>query len=194
MVVTNHRTLRQALRTALESRGVQVTVDAPPGREALVAAIVAMPHVVLVDASSDAGLALDTCRQFRKAAVNTRLVALVPRVGPEAHASRAAGFDGVVTTDASVEDLVGFIEGLGCAQRSVATNRRGRPPARLLSKREHEILSLAASGLTDVQMAEALYVSAKTVKNHLHNLYAKLGARSRTEAVVIAVRQGLISL
>jgi len=194
MVVTNHRTLRQALCAALEAQGLQVTIDAPPGREALVAAIMTMPHVVLVDASTDAALALDTCRQFRKAAVNTRLVALVPRVGPEAHASRAAGFDGVVTTDTSVDELAGFIKSVGCPQRSVSLSRRGRPPARLLSNREHEVLSLAASGLTDVQMAEALYVSTKTVKNHLHNLYTKLGARSRTEAVVIAARQGLITL
>lgn len=194
MVVTNHRTLRQALCAALESRGLEVTVDTRPGREALVAAITNMPHVVLVDASSDATLALDTCRQFRKAAVNTRLVALVPRIGPEAHASRTAGFDAVVTTDTTVDDLAGFIESIGCPQRSVPLSRRGRPPARLLSNREHEVLSLAASGLTDVQMAEALYVSTKTVKNHLHNLYGKLGARSRTEAVVIAARQGLITL
>lgn len=195
MVITSHRTLRQALCRALAEQGVTVTTDAPHGREALVAALGAVPHVVLVDVCTDPALGIDTCRQFRKAAVNTRLIALTPRVGSEAHAVRAAGVDGVVSTDTSVEDLAAFIRHVGMPTRTTARSRHqaGRP-ARVLSNRECEVLTLAASGLTDSQVAQNLYLSVKTVKNHLHNLYTKLGARSRTEAVVIAARQGLITL
>jgi DNA-binding NarL/FixJ family response regulator len=193
MVITSHRTLRQALCRALSEHGVTVSGDAPPGREALVAALGSVPHVVLVDVSSQPSLGLETCRQFRRAAVNTRLVALTPRVGPETHAARAAGADGVVAADVSIEELAAFLMGVGTTAMPAA-RRRGRPRNGTLSNREHEVLTLAASGLTDSQVAAALYVSAKTVKNHLHNLYAKLGARSRTEAVVIAARQGLITL
>ena len=63
-----------------------------------------------------------------------------------------------------------------------------------MSPREQEVLTLAASGLTDARVAQLMFLSTKTVKNHLHHVYTKLGARSRTEAVVIAARQGLISL
>ncbi|MGD2146445.1 MAG: LuxR C-terminal-related transcriptional regulator [Anaerolineae bacterium] len=67
---------------------------------------------------------------------------------------------------------------------------RGEP----LSDREKEVLELVATGITNREVAQELYISANTVKVHLRNIYAKLGAESRTEATVIAVREGWVSL
>lgn len=196
MLVAAHRTLRQALRQSLERHGVHVVADAPMGREAVAVAVVHRPHVVLVDLASDAEAGLGTCREFREAGIHTHLVALAPRLGPAGHQARAEAVVGLVDAEVSIEDLVGFLATAG--QRHASRTRRRHAPraahATLLTDREIEVLALAATGLSDGQISHALYISYKTVRNHLHHVYAKLGARSRTEAVTVGLRHGLISL
>jgi DNA-binding NarL/FixJ family response regulator len=192
LVVVGHRTIRLALRHALEALGVNVSADAPPGREATLAARTAHPHVVLVDLSTDPTAGVDTCRQLREASRALRIVALVPRLGPAQHAARVAGASAVVTTDASVAELAHVLT-VASPERA-ATRRTPVPGARLLTRREQEVLELAAGGLTDGQISRALLISHKTVKNHLHHAYAKLGASGRTDAVVLGVRHGLIDV
>ena len=63
-----------------------------------------------------------------------------------------------------------------------------------LSPREEEVLQLIADGCAPNEVAERLYISPRTVKNHLASAYAKLGARDRTDAVLKAVRQGIVRL
>ena len=73
----------------------------------------------------------------------------------------------------------------------------GSPPRRRsddLSPREEEVLQLIADGCAPNEVAERLYISPRTVKNHLASAYAKLGARDRTDAVLRAVRRGIVRL
>ena len=74
----------------------------------------------------------------------------------------------------------------------------GSPPPRRrsddLSPREEEVLQLIADGCAPNEVAERLYISPRTVKNHLASAYAKLGARDRTDAVLRAVRRGIVHL
>ncbi|HEV2036292.1 MAG TPA: LuxR C-terminal-related transcriptional regulator [Candidatus Dormibacteraeota bacterium] len=65
---------------------------------------------------------------------------------------------------------------------------------RQLTQREMEVLALAAAGLTHKEIAMRLGISAKTARNHLANLYGKLGIHVRTQAVAHAVRLGLVEL
>lgn len=67
-----------------------------------------------------------------------------------------------------------------------------QPPARLLSEREFDVLHLVAIGLSNLKIAHALFISEGTVKKHLSNVLAKLGAENRTEAVAIARRRGML--
>src|SRR5918996_254158 len=68
------------------------------------------------------------------------------------------------------------------------------PPVSVLSQREAEVLQLFADGCSTVEVGQRLYISAKTVKNHLASIYEKLDARDRTQAVLTAVRMGIIRL
>ena len=64
----------------------------------------------------------------------------------------------------------------------------------VISKREEEVLQLIADGLSTTEVAAKLYISVKTVKNHLASIYEKLEARDRTQAVLSAVRIGIVRL
>ena len=80
--------------------------------------------------------------------------------------------------------------------RSLLAELPGPEPmvATSLSQREAEVLQLFADGCSTVEVGQRLYISAKTVKNHLASIYEKLDARDRTQAVLTAVRMGIIRL
>ena len=63
-----------------------------------------------------------------------------------------------------------------------------------MTKREEEVLQLIADGCSTAEVADQMYISQKTVKNHLASIYQKLDARDRTQAILRAVRMGIISL
>ena len=69
-----------------------------------------------------------------------------------------------------------------------------REEDRVITKREEEVLQLIADGCSTPEVAAKLYISQKTVKNHLASIYEKLNARDRTQAVLIGMRMGIVSL
>jgi len=103
----------------------------------------------------------------------------------EALASGAAGF---VDKDVSFEDILDRI--LSVAPASAARLKRVRTK---LSHRELHVLNQVADGLSNKQIARRLGISEKTVRNHLSRVFNKLGATNRTEAVVHAMRAGLVT-
>src|SRR5579859_6048005 len=70
----------------------------------------------------------------------------------------------------------------------------GTPNGAQLSEREHEILRLVATGASNKQIAQQLVISPNTVKVHLRNIFSKIGAASRTEAALYAMREGLVQI
>ncbi|HZB72773.1 MAG TPA: response regulator transcription factor [Acidimicrobiales bacterium] len=84
--------------------------------------------------------------------------------------------------------------GHGAHVQQLPLGTPGRRRSDELSPREEEVLQLIADGLAPNEVAERLYISPRTVKNHLASAYAKLGARDRTDAVLRAVRRGIVHL
>jgi DNA-binding NarL/FixJ family response regulator len=85
-------------------------------------------------------------------------------------------------------------QGPGSHVQQLPFGAPGRRRSDELSPREEEVLQLIADGLAPNEVAERLYISPRTVKNHLASAYAKLGARDRTDAVLKAVRRGIVRL
>ena len=76
----------------------------------------------------------------------------------------------------------------------VTRSEQGAEGVGALSKREREVLSLVAEGLNNRAIAARLFISENTVKNHIRNIHEKLGVHTRMEAVVRAVREGLLRI
>jgi two-component system response regulator DesR len=107
-----------------------------------------------------------------------------------AAAARAAGASGFVSKDWEAHDVAMAVRMVGLGMTMFPP--QADPPASLLSEREKEVLDLIAAGSTNREIAERLYLSPHTVKEHTSALYRKLSARNRAEAVQRAQRVGLL--
>ena len=119
-----------------------------------------------------------------------------------------AGASGYLVKDCSIDEIAETIRQAAddvharshprwpprCSTRSAASTSRAGEPDAVVTQREVEVLQLIADGCSTAEVAEQLYISQKTVKNHLASIYQKLDARDRTQAVLQAVRMGIVRL
>ncbi|MBW3548884.1 MAG: response regulator transcription factor [Actinobacteria bacterium] len=113
------------------------------------------------------------------------------------------GADGYLVKDCSTDEIAETLRlvasGRTALSQGVAVSMLAEVQAlpsaeELVSKREEEVLQLIADGCSSAEVAERLFISQKTVKNHLASIYHKLDARDRTQAVLRAVRMGIVRL
>jgi len=130
------------------------------------------------------------CESIRKTSPQTRvlLISGAGRMSP--HAARAAGASGFVSKDWDAHDVAMAVRMVGLGMTMFSP--QAEQPAPLLTEREREVLDLIAAGSTNREIADRLYLSPHTVKEHTSALYRKLSARNRAEAVQRAQRIGLL--
>jgi DNA-binding NarL/FixJ family response regulator len=112
-----------------------------------------------------------------------------------------AGAVGYLTKDASISEVLEAIRLAANGDRPMSPRLAAamltevhKETEQIISQREEEVLQLVADGLGTTEIAERLYISQKTVKNHLASIYEKLNARDRTQAVLMAVKMGIVKL
>jgi DNA-binding NarL/FixJ family response regulator len=208
LLADDHRMLREGLRRSLEERGLDVIGEAADGEEAVRLAEHLRPDVVLMDVSMPVLDGVDATRAVRARVPDTRVVMLTMH-GDPATIRRAlrAGASGYLVKDCSISDIVSTIERVASGEVTLSPElaesilneaehmeAQSLGGASLLSSREKEVLQLIADGLSTQELASKLYISLKTVRNHLASIYQKLESRDRTEAVLRAVRMGIVSL
>jgi DNA-binding NarL/FixJ family response regulator len=204
VVVEDHTLVRQSLvKTINAEEGFEIAGEAGRGDEGLALIAKLSPDVVLLDITMPGGNGLEVAAQMRTAAPNTRFLFLTMH-DDDASISKAIalGADGYVLKTASTDELLTALRAIaeGGSYLSPAVARRvidlagGKSPTANLTDRELEILRLLAQGARPGQVAEKLFVSIKTVKNHLTSVYAKLGVQTGAQAVAEAYRKGLVSL
>jgi DNA-binding NarL/FixJ family response regulator len=146
--------------------------------------------VALVDLFLAGESGVELCSALREASPATRvlLISGAGRMSPAA--ARAAGASGFVSKDWDAARVAAAVRRVGLGM--TAFPPKAEQPAPLLSEREREVLDLIASGSTNREIAETLYLSPHTVKEHTSVLYRKLRVRNRAEAVRQAQRIGLL--
>lgn len=206
VLVDDHRVVRRGLRSFLESfADVHVLGEAASGEEALQHLETWLPEVVVMDLNMPGGIdGIETTRRVRALAPHTQVVVLTAHTD-EARvvAALRAGALGYVRKDSDPELLLTAIRAAARGQStldpsiatSVLNDLVGKNRARDdLTERETEVLKLLAQGHTNRIIAEKLVVGEETVKTHVGNILAKLHLAHRQQAMLYALKQGVITL
>jgi DNA-binding NarL/FixJ family response regulator len=191
VVGDDHRLFRAGLVKILSGYpNIQIVGEASSGSEAISQAISARPDVLLIELRLLKATALEAIRRLASSAPNVRIVVLSgdeeKDLLPEA---LDLGAIGVVDKEADPEDMVSQIVAVAAVKRSKHKRRTTG-----LSERECRVLREVARGLSNKLIAKRLGISDKTVKNHLSRIFAELGVANRTEAVMNAMRMGMLVL
>lgn len=204
VIVEDHTLVRQSLvKTVDAEEGFEVVGDAGRGDEGLELIRRLTPDVALLDIAMPGGNGLEVAALLRQSAPEVRFLFLTMH-DDDASISKAIGLgaDGYVLKTASMDELLTALKAVagGGSYLSPSIARRvidiagNKTPGTTLTDRELEILRLLSSGARPAEVAEKLFVSIKTVKNHLTSVYAKLGVQTGAQAVAEAYRRGLVSL
>ena len=204
MLVDDHTMIRQGLRRGLEAEGIRVVAEAGNGEDAIRLALEHRPDVVLMDVSMPTIDGIEATRRLMKADARQRIVMLTMHMDKKLiDQAIRAGAVGYLTKDCTITEVVEAIRlavngdvvlSPTLANAMLNEVRSADTPEVMISPREEEVLQLVADGLGTTDIAEQLFISQKTVKNHLGSIYEKLDARDRTQAVLTAVRMGIVRL
>jgi DNA-binding NarL/FixJ family response regulator len=207
-LVDDHAVVRRGLRSYLELiEDMEIVGEAADGQAAvdMVAALVAdgrAPHVVLMDLLMPGTDGVTATRLLTQQCDGVAVLAMtsyseVDRI----RGALEAGASGYLLKDAEAEEVVDGIRKahrgempLGPAvsrQLARAFSAPGRAVLDTLTSREHEVLSLLAAGLSNREIAHRLSISERTARTHVSSILDKLGLRSRTQAALYAIQQGL---
>lgn len=199
-VVDDHAVVRLGLQTMLESEpGISVIGMASSGTEALEAVPRLLPDIVLTDLRMGGMSGETMVAELRRLCPSVRCAVLTNYHSDEdVFRALRAGAMAYILKSAPLEQVMEAIRTVHAGGRSVPPHiaqqlmdRVARSP---LSARELEILQLVARGLKNREIANRLYISENTVRNHVISCLEKLGVRDRTEATAVAIRQGLVQL
>ncbi len=197
LIADDHPVMRDGLRRALEGSELDVIDVVSDGRAAVAAVEECSPDAVLMDISMPGmdGIAATGIIKSRHPGI--AVVTLTFDSSDEVHRrALEAGAAAVITKDSPAEKVVSAVLEAVCGQaEAVEAARRPRLEGELsLTPREIEILRLITKGASTNRIGSELYISIKTVKNHLASIYEKLDVTDRTQAVLSALRLGLVSL
>jgi len=210
MIADDHPLVRSGLRALLERNGeFQVIAEAADGYEAIDLAVLHKPDVILLDVGMPRLSGPDAAQSISQKLPAARIVMLSMH-SDEAYVLRAlkAGARGYLLKASPEADVIAAIRAVASGnayfspsitkllveEYVVEARRRGVEDSYdLLSTREKEILQLLASGKTNREIADLLYISVATVETHRNNIFQKLHLHNLAELILYAVRKGLIS-
>lgn len=202
LLVDDHELIRNGLSGVFDIQEDMTVVGvAASVAEALAKYAELRPDVVVTDLQLQDGTGLDIVRAVRKGNDTVGLVVLTMHSGDDQiFAAMEAGASGFVGKDAPSTEVVKAARHARVSPRSFvcaglvqAMMRRSASESTRLTDREHEVLLLLADGLGAAQIGQKLYLSESTAKSHIAKIYQKLGATNRAQALVTAMRIGLLS-
>ena len=211
LIVDDADLFRTVIGSALSAAGFEVVGEATTAADAVQQAKELQPDIVLLDILMPGGSGLEVVGDILLVSPSSKVLLLTASESEaDLLAGVKAGARGYLTKDIPVPELIAAIDAVAAGGAALSPTMAGklidvahqlfghrellalRQPT--LTGREIEVLELVAQGNTSRQIAELLFISANTVKNHIRNILDKLGLHSRSEAVLYAAREDLISL
>jgi DNA-binding NarL/FixJ family response regulator len=212
LIADDQAMVRQGFGALLAAQSdISVVGDAPNGRVAVTEAKRLRPDVVLMDVRMPEMNGLDAARAILAAGFDPPVRVLMLTtfdIDDYVYEALSLGASGFLLKDAPADELVRAVRVVSEGQALLAptvtrrliadvTRRRARPkpsPALdTLTPREREVLELVARGMSNAEIAEALFVAEQTVKTHVSKVFSKLNLRDRAQAVVLAYESGLVT-
>ena len=211
LLAEDHAVVRQGTRELLEQQDdFEVVAEAADGREAVQLTLREQPDVVVMDFAMPKLNGIEATRHIKAVYPGIAVLVLTAHDSDQyVFAFLEAGAAGYLLKDVSVDKLVEAIRAVHAGEsvlhpaitRKVIDrfsrsekNITARNSHDQITERELEVLGLAARGMSNRDIARELSISVRTVQTHLSNVFSKLGVGSRTEAVMIGLRRGLITL
>lgn len=202
LVVDDHELIRLGLRSAFARDGdFDVIGEAGTLNEATRLLGLLAPQVVIFDVRLPDGSGIEAARMARGQFPDLGIVILTSYVGDHyLFDALEAGASAFVPKNAPADEVVAAARHAACSPRAFAATdlaeamkRKLSPAGPQVSPREREVLQLLANGLSVAQISHELYISDSTTKTHISKLYEKLGATNRAQALMSALRLGLLS-
>jgi DNA-binding NarL/FixJ family response regulator len=206
LLADDHAVVRKGIREFLEvDPHLSVIAEAEDGEQAVALALDLKPDVTVLDIQMPKRSGIETTRLLREAGLGCAILILSAYDDePFVRKALQAGANGYILKTAKPQELIDAVHGVREGQcvldHRLALSLASTSPesitssAAMLSAREAEVLQLAAQGFTNKAIAAQLRISDRTVQGHLASIFDKLGAQSRTDAVMIALKAGLISM
>ena len=209
VLVDDHALFRTGLHELLEKHGVEVVGEASDGASAVEVVRKAAPDVVLMDVSMPGISGIEATMRIRAVAPMARVIMLTVSADErEVEEAICAGACGYLLKDAQAEQILAAVRAAATGEShlspriaaDILERVRANPGRRVLpaearaqlTERESEVLRLMAEGKENAQIAEELFISVHTVKNHVSNILAKLEVENRVQAAVQAVQGRLV--
>jgi two-component system, NarL family, response regulator len=200
LIADDHSIVRQGLATIID-RDPEMTViaQAEDGQQAIALFREHHPNVTLMDLRmpqmGGVEAITEICAEFKQA----RIMVLTTYDGDEdIYRGLQAGAQGYLLKDAKPNELLNAIRTIHSGQKYVPPEVGAKLVQRMsnpvLSERELDVLRLMAQGMSNLDIGAALSVGESTVKSHVNRILSKLGVSDRTQAVIVAIKRGIVSL
>ena len=213
LIADDQPLFRRGLHVVLGTEdGIEVVGEAENGQEAVEKAQELVPDVVLMDVRMPRVNGIEATRQIRIDVPSTKILMLtVSDAEEDLYEAIKAGANGYLLKEISVEEVAEAIRAVSQGQSLISPSMaskllneftalvrraegRDQLPTPTLTTREIEILRLVAKGMSNREIADELFISENTVKNHVRNILEKLHLHNRMEAVIYAVKERLLDI
>lgn len=208
MIVDDHALMREGLKKLIELEDdIKVISQAENGEEALKLLMSVEPDIVLMDINMPKLNGIETLRKMRDSGIRAKVMMLTIHDDREyIYETMKMGANGYLLKDSDSDTLVEGIRKVNAGEKFIQSSllktmeyraeedTRAEDMINSLTKREYEVLILIAEGLNNRTIAERLFISEKTVKNHISNIFKKLEVKDRVQATIFTFKNNLKKL